>query len=113
MIPEADETTLAEMSIKELYALFMLMEEDDLETKQAKEEYKINKFRITNGIKIKTHIEYIINEMYKVWANSKTIVLEYGEAYDLAEFMTEIRTRENLIRKTILENQEEGSTEPR
>lgn len=113
MIPEAIPDELAQMELQELYAMFNMIETEDIEDKDKKRRYTINAHKIIHGIRIPAHIEYLINELYRVWAHNKTVVLKYGVAYDLAEFFTEIRQRENLIRTTILENQDEGTTEPR
>lgn len=114
MIPETGEQELAEMELKELYALFNMIETGDIETRENREIYKKNKQKIIFGINADIHIEYIINEWYEIRENKKAIIIKgYQQAYDLAEFMTEIREREKLCRQTILENQQKEVTQPR
>lgn len=102
------------MDTEELWNTFdLLMEEEDENGKPLKKKYENEIRLIKEGFRIKIPIWYLTQGWYEIYpSGARAKVLHYGK-YSLKDFMEEKEKREKAMRAIIMENEEEGPSQPR
>lgn len=107
-ITKEAEQRLGEMSLEELWNWYLQMKEEGL--KLNKEEMKMIEFGTLDK---PISIHWITNNWFKIYPNHNLVKIQfYGES-NLFNFLEDIKKRESLLRRIILENIDNDTTESR